>query len=82
MSRESPEYHPPRISANGPVLIGIVRLEGTCYGILDAEATWRGLRSAVGRWSGLISESKLLLRCFRRGADRSESRRMGQHSEA
>jgi len=58
MCRESPEYHSPRISANGPVLIGIVRLEGTCYGILDAEATWQGLRSAVGRWSGLIGESK------------------------
>jgi chemotaxis signal transduction protein len=57
MSRESPQCHSPRIYANGPVLIGIVRLAGTCYGILDAEATWRGLRSSVGRWSGLISES-------------------------
>jgi chemotaxis signal transduction protein len=57
MSRESAEYHSPRMYANGPVLIGIVRLAGTCYGILDAEATWRGIRSAVGRWSGLISES-------------------------
>jgi chemotaxis signal transduction protein len=57
MSRESPECHSPRMDANGPVLIGIVRLAGTCYGIVDAEATWRGLRSAVGRWSGLISES-------------------------
>jgi purine-binding chemotaxis protein CheW len=57
MSRESPEYHSPRISANGPVLIGVVRRAGTCYGILDAEATGRGLRSAIGRWSGLMSES-------------------------
>jgi chemotaxis signal transduction protein len=58
MSRESPEYHSPRDYASGPVLIGIIRLEGTCYRILDAEATWHGLRSALGQWSGLISESK------------------------
>jgi chemotaxis signal transduction protein len=57
MSRESPECHSPKIYPNGLVLIGVVRLAGTCYGIVDAEATWRGLRSAVGRWSGLISES-------------------------
>jgi chemotaxis signal transduction protein len=57
MSRESPECHSPRMSANGPVLIGIIRLEGICYPIIDAEATWRGLRSAVVRWSGFISES-------------------------
>jgi chemotaxis signal transduction protein len=57
MSQESPEYHAPQMYANGPVLIGIIRLAETCYGILDAEATWRGLRSAVGRWSALISES-------------------------
>jgi chemotaxis signal transduction protein len=57
MSRESPECHLPRMYANGPVLIGIVRLAGTCYGIVDAEATWRGLRSAICEWSGLISES-------------------------
>jgi len=57
MSRECPEYHSPRMYANGPVLIGIVRLAGTCYGILDAEATWCGLRSAVGAWCGRISES-------------------------
>jgi chemotaxis signal transduction protein len=57
MSRESPECHSPRIHANGPVLIGIVRLGETCYEVVDAEATWRGLRSAVGRWSGLICES-------------------------
>jgi chemotaxis signal transduction protein len=57
MSQESPECHSPRTYANGPVLIGIVRLAETCYGILDAEATWRGIRSAVGRWSGLINES-------------------------
>ncbi len=57
VSRESAEYHAPRTNANGPVLIGIVRLAGTCYGILDAEATWRDLRSAVGRWSALIGES-------------------------
>jgi chemotaxis signal transduction protein len=57
MSQESPEYHSPRIYESGSVVIGNVRLEGTCYRILDAEATWRGLRAAVGRWSGLISES-------------------------
>jgi len=57
MSRESPDYHSPRMYANGPVLIGIVRLAGTCYGILDAEETWCGLRSAVGAWCGLISDS-------------------------
>jgi chemotaxis signal transduction protein len=57
MSQESPECHSPRTYANGPVLIGIVRLAGICHAIVDAEATWRGLRSAVCQWSGLISES-------------------------
>jgi chemotaxis signal transduction protein len=57
MSRESPEYHPPRTDADGPVLIGVVLHAGICYGILDAEATWRRLRFAIGRWSGLMSES-------------------------
>jgi chemotaxis signal transduction protein len=57
MSHESSECHSPRVYANGLVLIGTVRLAGTCYGIVDAAATWRGLRSAVVRWSGLVSES-------------------------
>lgn len=57
MSEESPESHTPRMSASGPVLIGVVRLGGTGYEILDAEETWRGLRSVVSRWSGLIHES-------------------------
>jgi chemotaxis signal transduction protein len=57
MSREPPEYHAPRLHASGLVLIGIVRLAGTCYGIVDAEATWRGLRSAIADWCGLISDS-------------------------
>ena len=64
MSQESPQWRSPRISANGPVLIGIVRLAGTSYRIVDAEATWRALRTAVGRWSGLISESNLSSRCL------------------
>ena len=56
MSRESPECHPPRIYANGPVLIGIVRLARPATG----SSTPKHLacsRTAVGRWSGLISES-------------------------
>jgi chemotaxis signal transduction protein len=57
MSRESPEYHSPRIYAHGPVLIGTVRLAAACYRILDTEATWRGLRSAIGQWCKLGSES-------------------------
>jgi chemotaxis signal transduction protein len=57
MSRESPEYHPPRVAANAPVLIGVVRHAAIGYRILDAEATWRRLRAAVARWSGLMSES-------------------------
>ncbi len=57
MSWESPEYHAPRLTENGPVLIGTVEHAGTCYGIFDAEATCCGLRSAIGRWSGFISES-------------------------
>jgi chemotaxis signal transduction protein len=57
MSRETPAFHPPRMSVEGPVLIGDVHLGETCHQILDAEATWRGLRSAVGRWSSLTSES-------------------------
>ncbi len=57
MSEESPESHAPRMSASGPVLIGVVRLAGTCYEILDAEETWRGLRSVITRWAGLINEA-------------------------
>jgi chemotaxis signal transduction protein len=57
ISRESPEYHSPRMLASGAALIGIVQLAGTCYEIIDAEATWRGLRSVVSRWTGLKSES-------------------------
>ena len=57
MSRESPAFHSPRMSVEGPVLTGEVHLGETCHQILDAEATWRGLRSAVGRWSSLTSES-------------------------
>jgi hypothetical protein len=57
MSRESPDYQPPRLEANGPVLIGVVRHAGISHGILDAEATWRRLRSAVARWCGVMSES-------------------------
>lgn len=56
MSRESPEYHAPRISASGAVLIGTVERDGGFHGILDAEATWRGLRSAVARRHGRIIE--------------------------
>jgi chemotaxis signal transduction protein len=57
MSRESPEFHSPRMEANGPVLIGVVPFAGISHGILDAEATWRELRAAVSRWSALIKES-------------------------
>jgi chemotaxis signal transduction protein len=59
LSRESPEHHAPRTYANGPVLIGVVRIPAGCYEILDTEATWRGLRSAIAQWCGLISEANL-----------------------
>jgi len=57
MSQESPEYQASTMSANGPVLIGIVRLAGTCYAILDAEATWHDLRCAIAAWCGQTSDS-------------------------
>jgi chemotaxis signal transduction protein len=56
MSRECPEYHPPRPDEDGPVLVGTILREGIHYGVLDTEATWHGLRSAIGRWYGRIGE--------------------------
>lgn len=56
MSRECPEYHPPRPDGDGPVLVGTVLRAGIRYGVLDTEATWHGLRSAIGRWYGRIAE--------------------------
>lgn len=56
MSRECPEYHPPRPDGAGPVLVGTVLRAGIRYGVLDTEATWHGLRSAIGRWYGRIAE--------------------------
>jgi purine-binding chemotaxis protein CheW len=57
MSQEPANQDVRRMNANGPVFVGTVHHEGTCYEILDAEATWRGLRSAVGRWAGRIGGS-------------------------
>jgi chemotaxis signal transduction protein len=56
MSRECPEYHPPRPDWDGPVLVGTILRGGVRYGVLDIEATWHGLRSAIGRWFGRIGE--------------------------
>jgi chemotaxis signal transduction protein len=56
MSRERPEYHPPRPDGDGPVLVGTILRAGVRYGVLDTEATWHGLRSAIGRWYGRIGE--------------------------
>jgi chemotaxis signal transduction protein len=56
ISREGPEFHPPRIDKNGAVLVGELGRDGKLYAILDAEATWRELRSAVVRWYRLINE--------------------------
>lgn len=56
MSRECPEYHPPRPDGDGPVLVGSVLRAGIRYGVLDPEATWLGLRSAIGHWYGRIGE--------------------------
>jgi len=58
ISRECPDFHPPRIDEHGPVLIGALVRAETRYAILDAEATWRALRSAVARWYGLINEPR------------------------
>jgi chemotaxis signal transduction protein len=52
-----PEYHAPRVCANGSVLTGVVRFGETSYAILDPEATWHGLRSAVAAWCRLESDS-------------------------
>jgi chemotaxis signal transduction protein len=60
MSRESPEYHPPRTDSDGPVLVGTILHEGTRYGVLDTEATWQVLRSAIGRWYGFIGEPEMV----------------------
>jgi chemotaxis signal transduction protein len=54
ISRECPEYHPPRPDGDGPVLVGTIDRAGIRYGVLDTEATWQGLRSAIGRWYGQI----------------------------
>ena len=56
ISREKPEYHPPRLGEHGAMFIGDLTCEGKRYAILDAEATWRGLRSTIVRWYGLINE--------------------------
>ncbi len=56
MSRECPEYHPPRPDRDGPVLVGTILRAGIRYGLLDTEATWHGLRSAIGRWYGRIGD--------------------------
>ncbi|HKI17862.1 MAG TPA: hypothetical protein VKA15_08270 [Isosphaeraceae bacterium] len=56
ISRECPDFHPPRLDEHGSTLIGVLLREETRYSILDAEATWCGLRSAVARWYGLINE--------------------------
>ncbi len=56
ISRECPDFHPPRLDEHGSTLIGVLVREETRYPILDAEATWCGLRSAVARWYGLINE--------------------------
>jgi chemotaxis signal transduction protein len=57
MSQQPVDQDVRRMNADGPVFVGTVQHEGSCYEILDAEATWHGLRSAVGRWAGRISES-------------------------
>jgi chemotaxis signal transduction protein len=56
ISRERPDFHPPRLDGHGATLIGMLLRDKTRYSILDAEATWCGLRSAVARWYGLINE--------------------------
>jgi purine-binding chemotaxis protein CheW len=56
ISRECPDFQPPRLDAHGATLIGVLPRETTRYAILDAEATWCGLRSAVARWYGRINE--------------------------
>jgi hypothetical protein len=59
MSRECPEYHPPRTDGMGPVLVGTILHGGACHGVLDTEATWHGLRSDISRWYGLIGEPEV-----------------------
>jgi len=56
ISRECPDFQPPRLDEHGSVLIGTLLRAATRYPILDAAATWRGLRSAIARWYGLINE--------------------------
>ncbi|MFI5457475.1 MAG: hypothetical protein ACHRXM_18690 [Isosphaerales bacterium] len=56
ISKECPEFHPPRLDEHGSVLIGALLRAEMRYAILDAAATWRGLRSAVARWYGLINK--------------------------
>ena len=59
MSRECPEYHPPRTDGMGPVLVGTILHGGANYEVLDTKATWHGLRSDIGRWYGLIGEPEV-----------------------
>jgi len=56
ISKECPDFHPPRLDEHGSVVIGALTHEETRYEIIDAAATWRGLRCAVARWYGLINE--------------------------
>jgi chemotaxis signal transduction protein len=56
ISRECPDFHPPRLDEHGSTFVGVIVREDTRYSILDAEATWFGLRSAVARWYELINE--------------------------
>jgi chemotaxis signal transduction protein len=56
ISRERPNFHPPRHNEHGAVFIGAIQSGDKQYTILDPAATWRGLRSAVARWYGLASD--------------------------
>jgi hypothetical protein len=60
ISRERPEFHPPRSDENRTILIGGIQHGETRYAIIDIKATWRNLRSEIERWYGQINEPEHL----------------------
>jgi purine-binding chemotaxis protein CheW len=57
ISRERPEFHPPRSDPSQVGLSGVIGRAETQYAIIDTETTWRSLRSAVDRSYRGLDES-------------------------
>ena len=64
MSRESPEYHPPRMDANGPVLIGTVRRAGSATGFSTPRQPGAACAPRLAGGPDSLANPTLLLRCL------------------